>query len=86
MSNPETITASARCILCCTTETVDVPRNDGRWSRFYFQGEFAQVVYPELTGNERSILLGHAGSPHICDDHAEAERDDDYDPCWGADR
>ena len=69
-----TITAQATCLLCGKLETVEVPNNDGRWSRFYFKREHVQNVYPELTDNERSILLGHCGSGHICDDHDEDDQ------------
>ena len=55
---------SAECRHCKTTDTIRV--DDGDYDRWVNREGLVQDVFPDLTPDQRELLIGHRGGWFVC--------------------
>ena len=62
------LTIQADCHACTTTNSIDVHPDDHR--NYIYNNQLVQNVWPDLTTDQREIIIGHNSGAYYCS------------PCW----
>ena len=68
ITDNETITVSANCMVCSNEDRVTVSTVD---YQLYRSGALVQDVWPSLSAERREVIMGSRSGVYLCS------------PCWG---